>query len=382
MPESKPFYVIQMAQDLPEILIVGYIGFAEDGVTFAQFQKEIKAISASHKKVKLVVNSPGGSMYDGLAIFDLIEQLPITVDCDILGLAASMAAIIPLACNGKIRASKNSTYMLHKPKGGVAGSSNQMRTYAGQMDELETKAKAVVKKRSGLSDEIIDSFFVEGQDKYFTADELKTLKLIDEVIPAYGDVKAPGATMSLDNAWAHYEQINMQLISTETNNNAMKKQILAMLATLQIANHGLTEESTDDQCVAKLQEIIKNSQDQVQSVTSLLDQQMDEAINVELSAAVAAGRIAEADKATYAPMMKANFAGTKSLIEKIPARQDINSQLFPEAGEAPKGAADDRKSWTIRDWEKKDPDALLVMKQTQPAEYNKMFKAFYGQSPD
>lgn len=381
MPKSKPFYLIQMAQDIPEILIVGYIGFAEDGVTFAQFAKDIKELSAKYPRAKMKVNSPGGSMYDGLAMFDLIQQEKMIIDCDIMGLSASMAAILPLACTGKIRASKNSTYMLHKPKGGISGSSSQMRNYAGQMDELEAKVKAIVKTKTGLSDEVVNGWFVEGKDKYFTAEELLTVGLIDEIIPAFGDVKASGVKMSLESAWAQYESINMQLISTETNNTAMKKQILAMLATLQIVNHGLTEESTDEQFQSKLQEIIKSGQDQLIAVTNKLDQEQTQAIEVVLSAAVASGRIAEADKATYAPLMKANFDGTKSLIEKIPARQDINSHLFPSS-EKNQETIDDRKKWSYREWETKDPEGLLALKRTQPEVFNQLFKDFYGQSPE
>lgn len=378
MPKSKPFYVIQMAQDVPEILIVGFIGFSEEGVTFEQFAREVRQLSSKYPRAKMIVNSPGGSMYDGLAMFDLIQQEKMIFDCDIIGLAASMGAILPLACSGKIRASKNATYMLHKPTGGVAGSSAQMRTYAGQMDELELKVKEVIKAKTGLADDVVNGWFGEGQDKYFTADELLQVKLIDEVIPAFGAVKISGAKMSLENAWAQYEPINMQLISTETNNTAMKKQILAMLATLQIVNHGLTEESTDEQFQSKLQEIIKSKQDQLIAVTNKLDQEQTQAIEVVLSSAVASGRIAEADKATYAPLMKANFDGTKSLIEKIPARQDINNHLFPETDKGQEGAAD-RKGWTIRDWEKNDPEGLLTMMRTQKEVYNQMFKSYYGQ---
>lgn len=380
MPKTKPFYLIQMAQDIPEILIVGFIGFAEDGVTFAQFAREIKELSAKYPRAKMKVNSPGGSMYDGLAMFDLIQQEKMIIDCDIIGLSASMAAILPLACTGRIRASKNSTYMLHKPKGGISGSSAQMRNYAGQMDELESKVKAIIKSKTGLSDEVVNDWFVEGKDKYFTADELLEVGLIDEIIPAFGNVNATGVKMSLENAWSQYETINMQLISTEKLNTAMKKQLLAMLATLQIVNHGLTEESTDEQFQSKLHEIIKNQQDQLQAITSLMDQEQTKAIDEVLNAAVSAGRIAEADKATYAPMMKANFQGTKSLIERIPARQDINAHLFPE--NTKKEGAADRKSWTLRDWEKNDPEGLLELKKNQPQVYNQMFTSFYGQAPE
>lgn len=380
---KKPFFHIQMAASMPEIYLFGMIGYKDDddGILFADFYREIKSLEGKYKEAKIVINSPGGNMYHGLGMFDVIESSSLIIHCDIIGVAASMAAIIPLACKGKVRAAKNSSYMLHKPKGGTMGSSSNLRTYADQMDTLEGKAKSAVMSRTKKSDQEVSAWFVEGQDTWFTAEQLLAYGLIDEIIDPFGNVSPPSSPKAIDEVWSQYQGITMQLINE--NPISMKKAILAMLASLSIVNHGLTEELSDDQFTAKLKELYGEQKTKIENMQATLDAGKAQAITSALDAAEQSGKIAKEDRPSYEALMKADFDAAQAVIAKLPARQDIN--LFLEGGsKSQKPATDpnDRSAWTIRDYETKAPEALLEIKQKEPAKYKAMFKSYYGQEPD
>jgi len=384
MPKThQPFYAIRMAKDMPEVLLIGYIGYKDQdgsGVLFNQFVRDFKELESKHTECRFIINSPGGMMYDGLAMYDMIELSSMKVHCDIIGLAASMAAIIPLACKGKIRASKNITYMTHKPSGGQYGSSASMRTYADHMDQLEKKAKTAMKSRTGQDDEIIDTWFQEGKDRFFTIEELLEYGIIDEIIEPVSAVTAPKKNkLTPESAWETYQAISMSFF--QQNPDKMKQKILAMLTMMAITNHGLTEESTDEQFIQALDGLVKSKNDQVELLQTSLRAEQNKAIDAVLSDAVASGRLAETDKDTYRPLLTANFEAAKMALDRIPARQDINSNLFKKPGQESTDTQEDRKAWTIRDYEQKDPAALLQIMRGQPENYKKMFKDFYKQDP-
>lgn len=372
-----------MTSGMPEIFLFGVIGYKDedDGILFADFYREIKSLEGRYKEIKIVINSPGGNMYHGLGMFDVIESSSLVIHCDIVGVAASMAAIIPLACKGKVRAARNASYMLHKPKGGTMGSSSNLRTYADQMDSLEQKAKSAVMLRTKKNDQEVSAWFVEGKDTWFTAEQMLAFGLIDEIIEPLGNVLPPSGPRALDEVWSQYEAITMQLINE--NPISMKKAILAMLASLSITNHGLTEDSSDDQFTAKLKELYGEQKTKIDNMLSSIEAGKAQAITSALDTAEQSGKIAKEDRATYEALMKADFNAAQAVIAKLPARQDINSFLETgQAGKKPEGNPNDCSTWTIRDYETKAPEALLEIKQKEPAKYKAMFKTFYGQEPD
>lgn len=135
----------------------------------------------ANKDICLYINSPGGSVDDGLAILDTMNYIKCNVSTICVGLAASMAAIL-LACGekGKRYALPNSRIMIHQPLGGAQGQASDIKIQAEQILKIKDKVNKILADRTGqpLSKVEDDT----NRDYYLTADEAKNYGLIDDVL--------------------------------------------------------------------------------------------------------------------------------------------------------------------------------------------------------
>jgi ATP-dependent protease ClpP protease subunit len=149
------WYKIENKADRAEIWLYDEIGedwWTGGGVTAKAFQKEISAIKAP--QIDLHINSPGGSVFDGVTIYNLIKQHPANVTTYIDGIAASIASVIALAGDRVVMA-ENAIYMIHSPSGGVYGKSSDMRSFADVLDKINgTMVGTYVAKTGKPEDEI------------------------------------------------------------------------------------------------------------------------------------------------------------------------------------------------------------------------------------
>ena len=106
------------------------------GVDSKTFINEIKNISTDN--VTLRINSPGGSVIDGLSIHDAIKRMPQKVTARVEGLAASIASIIALGAD-EVSMSENSLFMIHNVWGGETGGAEDMRKAADLMDKMSDR---------------------------------------------------------------------------------------------------------------------------------------------------------------------------------------------------------------------------------------------------
>ena len=140
----KNWYTITAKASGPaEVAIVGPLGNTWDGegVTAATFIKDFKAIKA--QDVTLTVNSPGGSLFDGLAIYTAMAASGKNITAKVLGLAASAASLLLMAAQ-KIQMPKNTHLMIHKAGGGKFGNADDMRAMAAVLDSLAATGDGVV----------------------------------------------------------------------------------------------------------------------------------------------------------------------------------------------------------------------------------------------
>ncbi len=131
-----------------EVWLYDQIGasFWGDGITAKSFQKDLSALGKV-TTLNVHINSPGGDVFDGFAIYNQLRQHPATVEVDVDGVAASIASIIAMAADpGKLRMAKNSLMMIHNPQGGAYG------------DELELQRVIALLKtvRGNLADTYVD----------------------------------------------------------------------------------------------------------------------------------------------------------------------------------------------------------------------------------
>lgn len=148
---NQSWYSIKAkANDTAEISIYDEIGFW--GVTAQSFSKDLKALGNDLKQINLHIHSPGGDVFDGIAIYNLLKNHPANVTVYIDGLAASMASVIAMAGN-EVIIPENAMMMIHKPWGIQGGDAEDMRKYADLLDKVENTLIPAYANKTGKTPE-------------------------------------------------------------------------------------------------------------------------------------------------------------------------------------------------------------------------------------
>lgn len=150
------------------------------------------------KDINIYINSPGGSVTAGLAIYDTMQFVTCDVNTYCLGMAASMGAVLLCAgTKGKRYALPNSDIMIHQVSGGAQGTASDVERTVEYMFRLKKRLIRILAEHSGKNEDQvkIDS----DRDYYMSAAEAKEYGLVDEVVLSRKDVKElPGADLLAD----------------------------------------------------------------------------------------------------------------------------------------------------------------------------------------
>jgi ATP-dependent Clp protease protease subunit len=161
------------------VFLAGPITDLNANVVIAQM---LYLVSKDPKRdIKLYINSPGGSVTAGLAIYDTMQYIKCPVSTICIGLTASMAAIILAAgTKGKRFALPNAEVLLHQVMGGAQGQATEIEITAKQIIKIKSSINQILSKHTGKSIETVEKD--TDRDFYMTAKEAKDYGLIDEVI--------------------------------------------------------------------------------------------------------------------------------------------------------------------------------------------------------
>ena len=133
------------------------------------------------KDIQLYINSPGGSVTAGLAIYDTMQYIKCDVSTVSIGMSASMGALILAAgAKGKRYALPNSEILLHQVMGGARGQASEIEITAKQILKIKEKMNKIMAKHTGQSLSKIAQD--TDRDFYLSAEEAKTYGVVDEVI--------------------------------------------------------------------------------------------------------------------------------------------------------------------------------------------------------
>ena len=135
--------------------------------------------SQNNNEITIYINSPGGSVYDGLAIYDTIHMIKSPVKTVCIGLAASMASIL-LTAGAKRYALPHSRIMIHQPLGGVKGQASDIVITANEITKIKDELNQILAAKTGQS---LDKIYKDtDRDFYMTAKEAKDYGIIDDII--------------------------------------------------------------------------------------------------------------------------------------------------------------------------------------------------------
>ena len=147
------------------------------------------AAEDSQKDIWLYINSPGGSVSAGMAIYDTMQWVPNDVATVAMGLAASMGQfLLSSGATGKRYATPHAKVMMHQPSGGIGGTASDIKIQAEQMLHTKREMAALIAEHTGQSVDQIERD--SDRDRWFTAQEAKEYGFVDHVYERADDAGA------------------------------------------------------------------------------------------------------------------------------------------------------------------------------------------------
>jgi ATP-dependent Clp protease protease subunit len=181
-----------------EIWLYDQIGesFWGEGISAKTFQKELAGLGKVNT-INVRINSPGGDVFDGLAIYNQLKIHPARVVVDIDGLAASIASVIAMA-GDEIRMASNSMMMIHNPHGMAMGDSGEMQRVAALLNQVKGTLSDTYAARTKQGKAALDGWMDE--ETWMTADTAVQYGFADSIT----DAQQVSARFSLLN---HYRNV-------------------------------------------------------------------------------------------------------------------------------------------------------------------------------
>ncbi|GAA0310002.1 ClpP family protease [Kineococcus aurantiacus] len=170
------------------------LGQAVDDVVANRIAAELLLLSADDPKsdIALYINSPGGSISAGLAIYDTMQLIPNDVSTLVMGMAASMGQFLLCAGTaGKRYALPHARVMMHQPSGGIGGTAADIAIQAENLAHTQATMQRLTAAHTGQDVETIE--FDSQRDRWFTAEQAQAYGMVDHVVTAVSDVRLGAA---------------------------------------------------------------------------------------------------------------------------------------------------------------------------------------------
>lgn len=183
----------RLAEQLLDQRII-LLGTQVDEISANRVCAQLLVLSAEDPKtdIGLYINSPGGSVTAGLAIYDTMRLIPNDVATLAMGFAASMGQfLLSVGTPGKRFALPNARIMMHQPSAGIGGTTADIAIQAENLEFTKKAIERITAEHTGQSEETISR---DGdRDRWFTAEQAKEYGMVDRVVESMDDVR-PGGT--------------------------------------------------------------------------------------------------------------------------------------------------------------------------------------------
>ncbi len=300
-----------------EVMIFDEIGLW--GVTAKDFATALKAIPEDHA-ITVRINSPGGSVFDGYAIFNALKSRAASVTTKVEGLAASMASVIALA-GSKVTAAANSMFMIHNPCSGVAGDSEDMRKTADLLDKLTSQLVGIYAGKSGKSEDEVRAAM--DAETWFTAEEAKAWGLVDEVtdgvaaIASFDASRFRNAPQALAQKPSELGTLTAKLEAAAAERDTEKQRADALAEQLVKLNACASDHAS------KLA-AAESERDEARAELKRRDAE------IAVGSAIAAGRLAETARAEFVALFIDDADKAKTILAALPVARG-NAPVPPES---------------------------------------------------
>jgi len=167
-----------------------FLGTQVDEVSANRVCAQLLLLSAEdpHSDISLYINSPGGSVTAGLAIYDTMRLIPNDVSTLAMGIAASMGQfLLTVGASGKRFALPNARVMMHQPSAGIGGTASDIEIQAQNLQFTKKAIEKITAEHTGQSEETITR---DGdRDRWFTAEQAREYGIVDRVLESLASIR-------------------------------------------------------------------------------------------------------------------------------------------------------------------------------------------------
>jgi ATP-dependent Clp endopeptidase proteolytic subunit ClpP len=330
------------------ILLYGNIGGWDGEIKAGDIVRELLELENTYKKIDVRINSMGGEVYAGVAIFNALRASKAAITIYIDGIAASMGSIIAFA-RRPVYMSKYARLMIHSVQGGAYGNTGELESAIREMGVIEDSLADIYAERIGKPKEEIKAEYFDGKDHWLTASQALAMGLVDGI---YDTDPVPE-----DSTHEQVYNIYQNRLQTNNNQNNMLSELLkkrpsfASFATdADILNHIENLEQEAGRTTALAGEVA-----QLTAQLAEYEKAQKEARTAEIAALVAAavtdGRIKEPQRAVYTNLLSVDFENGKAALEALQAPTRV-ADVLTGADPAPASFWDARMD-EIRNKQKK-----------------------------
>jgi ATP-dependent Clp endopeptidase proteolytic subunit ClpP len=208
---ARKYYSVQnKTENSVDILIYGVIGdsWFEESITARRFVADLKALENDYARINVRINSPGGSVFDGLPIFNAMRASKAEIHTYNEGLCASMGAVLLMAAPaGNVHSADNALTMLHSPSTGAYGNARDIRQVLGMLDKVQDSLISCIASRGTKTSEEIKAQYFDYNDHWLSADEAKTEGLVDLIEKGTKKISNKITGMPLDKIMDEFDSL-------------------------------------------------------------------------------------------------------------------------------------------------------------------------------
>lgn len=380
---KKDFHyeVRNQATNKAEILLYGYIG-RWDEFDYPRFQELFRNTLKGNKEITIRIHSGGGSVMEGLAIYDLIRSSDCEVTTIIEGMAASMGFVIALS-GDKVQINENAFGMAHAVSGGVWGNKADLLNYVDLLSNCESRLKNIFSERTKASEEQINQWLDSGKDFWLNAEQCIELGIADTIIkPSKTRDKQTTENIANKTQEEAFDCFNVAIeipVNTNKQDDKMKKEaLISLLAGLGLIG-SLTAQSADNDVENHLKDLLEKAK-KSDALTNQLKTFREERADVLISAALKDGKITNAEKEDWKKDAVENYALVAKSLERMSGKPDPNAGINRNKPrvEGQHELLNGRENWTFSEWQAKDATGLKRLENEANEEFEKLFNAEYN----
>lgn len=199
------------------LLLYGDIGDKEK-VDPSDIVGQLLELSNQYNTIAVHINSNGGDVFSGIAIFNALRNLDADISIHVDGVAASIAGVIAL-CGKKLYMNQYARLMIHNVSGGCFGSKEDLRDMITCIEDLEDTIASMISERCKKSKEEINTMYFDGKDHWITAQEALSMGLIDGITGDKENIPDNGTTTDI------YNYFNNKFMGSKDGFNGLKTDV-------------------------------------------------------------------------------------------------------------------------------------------------------------